>query len=462
MAKINSSVLILTADVEWAKTALSHLHPNFEGGICHTGKEGQLALYRQEYSYVFIDLSITNNSAIEVIRFIHQKYSSIKIFAFSDENSWNAGGWDEQKLTKMGVTQIFVGLKPADINTPIKSMGLIKKWENVEEVDGIQKDDSEKSIEDTKFTRIKIDDLFNDAVAIFDFYIRIGANKYVKIIHKGEKASVEQIRKYSMNGAKFLYFLAEERADFIGYQNELISQKIKDNGDSNLILKNMRSVSDKYLEEIYTNGLQPFLIDEGKAVCENIFQFTQKDKNLSKMLSELEEFNPVAYSHSFLVCFFSTIISKNLEWISSRTRDALAMGAMFHDIGLIHVPENLAHKQTAEMTEEEKVIFQKHPEKGRDSLTSIPSITRSIMEIIMQHHEVSDGTGYPFGLSGSKIFPMAKVVGLADAYSNFIVEKEVSPRDGLKEFLNCRENLTKYEPDLIKNLIKGFIPEKKT
>ncbi len=461
MAKINSSVLIVTADVEWAKSALSHLHPKFEGDICHSGKEGQLALYRKDYAYVFIDLAITNNSAHEVIRFTHQKYSAIKIFAFSNESTWTAGGWDEQKLIKMGVSQIFVGLRPEDINNPIKSMGLIKKWEDVEEKEAVDKDEAEKSIEDNKFTRIKIEDLFNDAVAIFDFYIRIGANKYVKIIHKGERPSVEQIRKYSMNGAKFLYFLATERADFIGYQNELISQKLKTDGDKAKILRSMKSVTDKYLEEVYTNGLQPYLIEEGKNVCENVFQFTQKDKNLSKMLSQLEEFNPIAYSHSFLVCFFSTIISKNLEWISSRTRDALAMGAMFHDIGLIHVPETIANKQSSEMTEEEKQLFQKHPEKGRESLTSIPSITRSIMEIIMQHHEVSDGTGYPFGLSGSKIFPMAKVVGLADAYSNFIVEKEISPLDGLKDFLNCRENLTKYEPDLIKNLIKGFIPEKK-
>jgi HD-GYP domain-containing protein (c-di-GMP phosphodiesterase class II) len=281
------------------------------------------------------------------------------------------------------------------------------------------------------------------------------------LVNKGEKGSEEQIARYSSNGAKFLYFLTEDRADFISYQNEVLAKNIKSGGDSGKIIKNLKTVSDKYIEEVYTVGLQPHLIEEGKAVCENVYQFVQKDSNLRRLLSQLEEFNPVAYSHSFLTCFFATLISQNLEWIGTKTREALSMGAMFHDIGLIQIPEAITSKQIVEMSPEEKFLFQSHPEKGRDSLANVPQMTKAIVEIVAQHHELSDGTGFPYGLSGSKIFPMAKVVGLSDAFASLITDKEISPLDGLKEFLNTRENLTKYEPDLLKNLIKGFIPEKK-
>lgn len=463
MGDKTSKLLILTPDSHWAQSALTHLHKSFEGEFYTSGKEGQLALYRKQFSYVLIDLKIVNNSALEVIRFIHQKNSSIRIFVMTDQKTWDEGAWDKQKLSKLGVVDIFQDLKPQDINTPIKSVGLIKKWEDIEEKVAEAADDTEKSILDSKFTRIKIEELFEDTKAIFDYYIRIGANRYVKVVNKGEKTSGEQFRKYSSGGAQYLYFLAEERADFIGYQNEVISKKIATGSvESAKILKSIRSVSDKYIEEIHTNGLQPYLIEEGKALCDNVHQFTKKDKNLTKLLSQLEEFNPAAYSHSFLVCFFTNIISKNLDWIGDRTREALALGAMIHDIGLIHIPHEIVNKSSEEMSAYEKAIFELHPEKGREAVASIPSVTRSIVEIIMQHHEASDGSGYPLSLTGHRIFPMAKIVGLADSYSNYIVEKEVSPLDGLKEFLNCRDNLTRFEPDLVRNLIKGFIPEKKS
>lgn len=463
MGDKTSKLLILTPDSHWAQSALTHLHKSFEGEFFNTGKEGQLALYRKQFSYVLVDLKIVNNSALEVIRFIHQKHSSIRIFVMTDKKTWDDGAWDKQKLSRLGVVDVYQDLKPQDINTPIKSVGLIKKWDEIEEKESSESDETEKSIQDNNFTRVKIEELFEDTKAIFDYYIRIGANRYVKVVNKGEKTSGEQFKKYSSSGAQFLYFLAEERADFIGYQNEVISKKISTgSADSGKILKSIKSVSDKYIEEIHTNGLQPHLIEEGKALCDNVHQFTKKDKNLTKLLSQLEEFNPTAYTHSFLVCFFTSIISKNLDWIGERTREALAMGAMIHDIGLLHIPPEIANKSSEEMSLEEKRIFESHPLKGKESVASIPSVNSSIVEIIMQHHEASDGSGYPHSLTGHKIFPMAKIVGLADSYSGFIVEREVSPLDGLKEFLNCRDNLTRFEPDLVRNLIKGFIPDKKS
>src|SRR5690606_21432015 len=144
-----------------------------------------------------------------------------------------------------------------------------------------------------------------------------------------------------------------------GYQNEVISKKISaGSSESGKIIKSIKSVTDKYIEEIHTNGLQPYLIEEGKALCDNVHQFTRKDKNLTRLLSQLEEFNPTAYSHSFLVCFFTSIISKNLDWIGERTREALALGAMIHDIGLVHVPPEIANKNTAEMSPHEIEIFE--------------------------------------------------------------------------------------------------------
>jgi HD-GYP domain-containing protein (c-di-GMP phosphodiesterase class II) len=83
-------------------------------------------------------------------------------------------------------------------------------------------------------------------------------------------------------------------------------------------------------------------------------------------------------------------------------------------------------------------------------------ITPGVCSIVYQHHEYNDGSGFPSGLTGNKIFPLAKIVALADGLTDFLKENNLSALEGLKEFLSDRQTLMRYEPELVRNLIKGF------
>lgn len=454
-------ILIITPDEAWAKIASTTSSGLFTCEYALTGKEGQLKLYQNEYTYVFVHLATQNNSGLEVLRYLQNGFSSVKTFVLTDERSLAEFNTDEAMLKRLKVYKVLPSLKAEDILSPIKSVGSIKKWHADESIPVGDGPDEETEIGDSKFTRIKIDELFEDTKAIFDFYLRLGTNRYIKIIHKGEISSSEQIRKYADNGAKYIYFLADDRADFIGYQNELTSEMLKKSSVNEAkIMKSLKTTTDKYIEEVFVQGIQPQLIEEGKNICHNMFEFARKDKSLRKVLSSLEEFNPAVYSHSFLVSFFSTVISKNLDWVGTKTMEALSLGALFHDIGLVQIPENIVSKKLDEMSDDEQIIFKQHPKKGTETLEGIPSITQSIQHIVLQHHEMSNGSGFPMGLTGHKIFPLAKIIGLADGFSDYITEKECSPLDGLKDFLNERDNLARYDSELVKSLVKGFVAPK--
>ncbi|MFP5384924.1 MAG: HD-GYP domain-containing protein [Bacteriovoracia bacterium] len=456
-------VLIICPDQKWSTSALSFLGQGFIGDYASTGKEAQLKVYKGKYDYVFIDLATTNNSAIEVMRYIHGGHPGVRIFPFqitSDETCIP----DDSLLRKMRIISVLKDFRPADILLPIKALGKIKAWQNLTEgeMEADGRDEGELSITDSQFTRIRIDEFFEDAVAIFDCYIRVGSDRYVKIIHKGERSSSEQIKRYSENGVKFLYFLSQDRADFIGYQNELTSQLLKnDQINEGKVLKAMKSAVDKYIEEAHVQGIQPQLIEEGKAICKNVYDFVQKDTSLKKILNNFEEFNPASYSHSFLVSFFCAVITKNMDWVGERTREALSIGALFHDIGHMEIPEAILMRPPEQLSPDELLIYKQHPEKGIASLEGIPSINNTIKQIVLQHHEANDGTGYPVGLSASRIFPLAKILSLADGFSEFIMQKECTPLDGIKEFLTVRDHLVRYDSDLVRSLVKGFVSEKK-
>lgn len=455
-------ILIITPNEEWATLASTTASGLFTCDYALTGKEGQLKLYQNEYTYVFVNLAVQNNSGLEVLRYLQNGFPNVKTFVLLDDKTLEEYGTDEAMLKRLKVHQVLPALKAEDILKPIKSIGSIKKWhEEAAVAPEHSGPDVEAEIIDGKFTRIKIDDLFEDTRAIFDFYLRLGTNRYIKIIHKGEMSSSAQIKKYADSGAKFIYFLAEDRADFIGYQNELTSEMLKKSSVNEAkIMKSLKTTTDKYIEEVFVQGIQPHLIEEGKNICQNMFEFAKKDKSLKKVLSSLEEFNPAIYSHSFLVSFFSTVISKNLDWVGAKTMEALSLGALFHDIGLVQIPENIVTKKMDDMSDDEQILFKQHPKKGTEALNGIPSITVSIQNIVLQHHEMSNGSGFPLGLTGNKIFPLAKITGLADGFSDYIMERECSPLDGIKDFLKESDNLARYDSELVKSLVKGFVSPK--
>jgi HD-GYP domain-containing protein (c-di-GMP phosphodiesterase class II) len=348
----------------------------------------------------------------------------------------------EVQLKKAGVVNILYSPSQSVIQEIVKQ---------------IQSESLESETKDNNFTRINIEDFFVEHVAALDFHLRIGTNKYIKIVNMGESTPTEQIKKYAENGTQHLYFLNKHRSGFVSTQNEVTHKLLeREVIDGEKILKSLKVTTDKYIDEIYTKGIRPELIQEGKNLCHNVWNFVQKEKSLQKILSDLETFNPEAYSHSFMVCFFSTIICKNLSWAGNKTMEALALGAMFHDIGLLYIDEEVVRKDFDTYTEGELTIFKLHPRKGLESLSGVPGINDSIQQIILQHHETSNGSGFPSGLTSNNIFPLAKIVGLADSFADFLVNRGVSPLAGLKEFLGQRDNSLKYDADLVKNLVNGF------
>lgn len=165
----------------------------------------------------------------------------------------------------------------------IKGLGKIKTWESVQEVKEVQKDETESEIGDSEFSRIKINELYSNSIAIFDYFLRLKSNRYIKIIHKGEKPSVDQLRNYESNGAEYIYFKTKDREAFISYQNHLAKEAIKKpTPGSTAVYKMMKSATDKYLEEALTTGIRPALLEEGKAICQNMYDAAKSDAGLKK------------------------------------------------------------------------------------------------------------------------------------------------------------------------------------
>jgi putative nucleotidyltransferase with HDIG domain len=94
--------------------------------------------------------------------------------------------------------------------------------------------------------------------------------------------------------------------------------------------------------------------------------------------------------------------------------ELIRIGTPLHDIGKIGIDDAILRKPDR-LTPEEFAIMKTHTVKGAEIVQTVPDL-KPIIPIVRSHHERWDGKGYPDGLGGEAIAPLARIVGIADAF----------------------------------------------
>ncbi len=117
--------------------------------------------------------------------------------------------------------------------------------------------------------------------------------------------------------------------------------------------------------------------------------------------------------HSDRVSEYSLLIGKKLN-LPPEQMKTLKIGALFHDIGKIGIPDAILLK-TDKLTDDEYSEIKNHPAIGAHILSNA-SIFADILPIVKHHHERYDGKGYPARLAGEDIPYLARIVAVADTF----------------------------------------------
>ena len=128
--------------------------------------------------------------------------------------------------------------------------------------------------------------------------------------------------------------------------------------------------------------------------------------------------------HSERVAFISKWIAEQIaedEDLDQEQIQKIYLAGLLHDIGKIGIDEKLLCK-TGRLTAKEKNRLRMHPSIGANILSGIRQM-RDIIPGVLNHHERSDGKGYPAGLKGDQIPLMGKIVGLADCFDAMTSER---------------------------------------
>lgn len=149
-----------------------------------------------------------------------------------------------------------------------------------------------------------------------------------------------------------------------------------------------------------------------------------------------------------------------LMGLSEERRRGLVLGALVHDIGKISIPAEILNRP-GKLSAIEFELVKTHVQAGYEILENIP-FPWPIADMVLQHHERVDGTGYPNKLKGDQICLESRIIAVADVYSAITAHRPYRPaKDGevaISELLNCRG--TKYDENVVDTLfsILGIVP----
>jgi HD-GYP domain-containing protein (c-di-GMP phosphodiesterase class II) len=113
-------------------------------------------------------------------------------------------------------------------------------------------------------------------------------------------------------------------------------------------------------------------------------------------------------------------MSKLLGLSAEETRQ-VEIAAVLHDLGKIGIPDEIL-KKPSRLTPQERMIVQKHPELGWAVIKNIPGCQTASL-LILHHHEMWDGNGYPAGLKGEGIPLGARIVAVTDAFDAMTTDR---------------------------------------
>ncbi len=172
------------------------------------------------------------------------------------------------------------------------------------------------------------------------------------------------------------------------------------------------------------------------------------DGTIQAMAMVVEMRDPYTARHQRRVAKLAYAVAESMA-LSEEQVHSVCVAAGVHDIGKIGVPAEILSKPGL-LGRVEASMIRSHPRIGYDILKSI-EFPWPIAQIVFQHHERMDGSGYPSGLLGESILLEAKILGVADVVEAMASHRPYRPAPGIDKALEeiSKNSGSLYDPEVV-------------
>lgn len=301
-----------------------------------------------------------------------------------------------------------------------------------------------------------------------DIYLKISSIKYVRLINRRDQVEEDLLRKYEKKGMEYFYLRHVDSAAFldalVSYAMSMqglnqaprtpeeikeMAEAVKDDEIRKSILEILQKmqevdaksmdlpaalrVSDEVNEKIQNAVSQIGITKETQLLIQANVQFTLQSLARNPTLMELFEKADMdrdrfLISHSALLAYVSCSLASILGWNSDFTRYKLCLGSFLHDLSIADIPfarlesvEELLFRADA-FTEKQVDSFLRHPSASTAIALNMSDLPPDVEQLVAQHHERPDGTGFPHRLNHTKLGTLASLFIMAHDLVGYVFD----------------------------------------
>ncbi|MEA3640497.1 MAG: HD-GYP domain-containing protein [Lamprobacter sp.] len=170
-------------------------------------------------------------------------------------------------------------------------------------------------------------------------------------------------------------------------------------------------------------------------------------------LNRIRSVDRYTFEHSINVSVLMVAFARSLG-MERAVIEEIGLGALLHDVGKSRIPEAILNKPGA-LTDAEFEIMRLHVSYGQDILGQISGVPATALDVVLEHHERLDGSGYPLKKAGQSISRFGQMAAIVDVYDALTTQRvyhsAMSPHEALR-------NLLQWSPrQFDRTLVEQFI-----
>ena len=204
-------------------------------------------------------------------------------------------------------------------------------------------------------------------------------------------------------------------------------------------------------------------IEKAKEMIDGLTEILDAPDAAASLLNVMNtnEMGQGMFLHALNVATLSLMVGREFDFSEDELK-AVALGGLFHDIGELNVSGKILLKRP-NLSPDERDIYRLHPRFGLDMVKKYGTFPKPCLDVIYQHHERLDGSGYPMGLKGlNAISVYARLVMVIDRYDDLCsdpdIEKRLTPSEALSHLFVKFKGVLWSEAIVILIRILGVYP----
>jgi HD-GYP domain-containing protein (c-di-GMP phosphodiesterase class II) len=294
-----------------------------------------------------------------------------------------------------------------------------------------------------------------------DVFVRRAAGKFTHVFARETSFDMEQVKNYEVEGQ---YPIFIRNSDIAEYQHSsmralgpILSDTARTAQDKAHIVHDLLMLS---LHQLYFElNVTVHTLEQVYHITEQMVEHLSKDAlSLAMLISSFKRDERLC-RHAVTVSALSMLLATHSEYNTRRDVLTVALGGLFHDIGLLALPKEIREKDPEQLSSSELALYQRHPLLGSDMLSTSAALNQTVGRIAAQHHERFDGSGYPNALEGQAIHPLARIVAIADTFNEMTVKngqkRAIHPLKSL-DMMNGMKGV--FDPQLLFKFTFLFFP----